>query len=1509
MNSNKSIKRWLASALSVVMMLSNISVTQGKFTDKLSVSDYQTDQEQVTEVATDVQEQSTDDVTDETTDETTDELTDADSDFVWEWDSDHVWDFDFDDDPWVMEVLSDAPELGWYVTYLEQYDRRSNLADLDWGESVGGFGVQWSGSTTNMAANQASEQLLVQRGAVDFGWTLMGGTWRNGSNQGQPNDIQPGSTPVRTIHASGLPTGAVAVRVWASETGNGQPRPTFSSALNHHNITIGGQAADHVVNEATAGGRATVGNYVWFYWADAPGGELVFTVHWPSAAGVYPGRARIAAIDVFGGELEPMNPAHAPANLSATDNEDAQTTLSWEAVAMATRHEFSHRRQGETIWSAWQPTDGNNNHVVTGLTNGTTYEFQVRGHDGTVASATSATVTATPSALPVLALRGAGTSHSFGEAIQGHGADAFTPLAMTLANTGTANATNVAATLTTGGVSFELTGVTGWTYLAPDTTVSFTVAPRVGLPAGLHNGVVTITADNDNLADITLNVSFHVLPQPMNAAWGERAYHFNFANLPTDGTQTAAGAIGSVPTNPISARHPSIRTVASHARQQNFELLIGIGTNANNGFRSNGTAPHNFIDPNGTGRLLGASHTLQAPIRVELDVLSAVTHGSSDMTLYFGDQSARFPVIGSPQSPTTVVVEFAHGEGLLRTGAFNWGGNEATDRIGRVGLQAVRIYEGAFEGPWISYPTGFAFDFDNLPYDYTATNVASQSVRITNVGSASTTLTPTVGEGFELMPAILSNLAPGQSVDIVIRPVLGLGSGLHQTHLSIAGSGANTLIIPVSVQVDNPLRFPEGIPLFATGAGVSSPTQFPNNLTEEVMWAHDFRRVSFVEGSPIIRFNGQSRDTDTNLAIPFMLNNLLWVPLPAAQAALPGVNLSLSGDYLTASMGEQTYHGVVLVATAADHGADAVFVPIQTIANRLNHGNLGFDTASNTLIVTTGQTVEQGNVLYNNINNRHEAWYGSPNSLQIATNFVYMQRSNGGWPRGIGQLNALPHQQDIGGMAVEVVQNIALGVNSADSYFGRGITTNETRFLLRMYEATGIERFREAGLRGFDTIIRTQDGLGGWPYQISGGSYHRALSISDNSINNILWFMMDIETQGILVDTLGEERVNQASNALAQGMSWLLNTQVRSAGFADGVARLTAWPMAVYQSGVESFPLQPGATLGVPGQPAWQREFEPPSINGNESVDILRFLMSIPNPSQAVQEAIHAGVYFFNYIRIDGYRLNHNTGLHPQLGRNIVPEVGARPLWPRFIHLETFEPLFFDRTGPFANTVSPHQQVSITAFEAAHGEWLGYHTGFVSANATSAGTDASAVRAGTLRNLYRDETGVLSTDPSGTFDLPASFHNLSFERRAGFNYINHFAESLPSEYAQWLQREGLRNPNSPEGGSEPPASGSEGGMGVSGFVRPIMTTPVTLRFDLGDSPLANSQTVYTVQLQAGHSFRTMFGTGIANRVPNPQREGYLFRGWFIQGTDRRLTLNTVIQEDTTVIARFSPRHR
>jgi hypothetical protein len=77
--------------------------------------------------------------------------------------------------------------------------------------------------------------------------------------------------------------------------------------------------------------------------------------------------------------------------------------------------------------------------------------------------------------------------------------------------------------------------------------------------------------------------------------------------------------------------------------------------------------------------------------------------------------------------------------------------------------------------------------------------------------------------------------------------------------------------------------------------------------------------------------------------------------------------------------------------------------------------------------------------------------------------------------------------------------------------------------------------------------------------------------------------------------------------------------------------------------------------------PAPARKYEVVSLSGGESVDVVRFLMSIKNPSPAVVEAIEGAVAWFR--------------------RSELKNADGSPVWARFYELSTNRPIFVGRDG------------------------------------------------------------------------------------------------------------------------------------------------------------------------------------------------------------------------------------
>jgi len=136
------------------------------------------------------------------------------------------------------------------------------------------------------------------------------------------------------------------------------------------------------------------------------------------------------------------------------------------------------------------------------------------------------------------------------------------------------------------------------------------------------------------------------------------------------------------------------------------------------------------------------------------------------------------------------------------------------------------------------------------------------------------------------------------------------------------------------------------------------------------------------------------------------------------------------------------------------------------------------------------------------------------------------------------------------------------------------------------------------------------------------------------------------------------ERRGKASAAVARGIEIILRTQVKQGG------QLTAWCAQHDERTLE---------------PAWARNYEPPTLSGNESVGVVRFLMEIERPTPEIIAAIEGAVAWLKTVTINGLRLEEFTAADGTRDRRVVPDPAASPLWARFYALGTNRPIFTGR--------------------------------------------------------------------------------------------------------------------------------------------------------------------------------------------------------------------------------------
>lgn len=286
-------------------------------------------------------------------------------------------------------------------------------------------------------------------------------------------------------------------------------------------------------------------------------------------------------------------------------------------------------------------------------------------------------------------------------------------------------------------------------------------------------------------------------------------------------------------------------------------------------------------------------------------------------------------------------------------------------------------------------------------------------------------------------------------------------------------------------------------------------------------------------------------------------------------------------------------------------------------------------------------------------------WYASAEARELAATVALYQTPSGGWPK-----NTDFSEPPSDSMREEIQHDV--GVATIDN---QG-TTQPLKLLARVIDvapadaAESVAPLRAAFERGFDYLLVSQYENGGWPqfYPLRPGYYTR-ITFNDQAMVNVL-NLLDYAASGRapyrFVDA---DRRARAATAVAKGLDCILRTQVRD---ADG--RLTTWCAQHDEK-----------TLA----PAWARNFEPPSLSGSESVGIVRFLLSRPNPTPEIIAAVEGAAAWFEKVKITGLRYETFKADDGKPDRRVVPDPDAPPLWARFYELGTDRPLFLGRDKTF----------------------------------------------------------------------------------------------------------------------------------------------------------------------------------------------------------------------------------
>jgi PelA/Pel-15E family pectate lyase len=284
--------------------------------------------------------------------------------------------------------------------------------------------------------------------------------------------------------------------------------------------------------------------------------------------------------------------------------------------------------------------------------------------------------------------------------------------------------------------------------------------------------------------------------------------------------------------------------------------------------------------------------------------------------------------------------------------------------------------------------------------------------------------------------------------------------------------------------------------------------------------------------------------------------------------------------------------------------------------------------------------------------------HAAPDPLRDSTaeKMLVFQRSVGGWPKAVGS-QKVDYKHPL--PAAERAATLAdKGRN--DATIDNNATTREIAYLAKAYQSTNNPAYRQGAETGIRYLLKMQYANGGFPqYYPDFSNYRHQITYNDNAMVRVLEVLRDVAKQKAPYVGLDATLAPQAQAAVARGISCILKTQYVRNGHP------TAW-CAQYDE----------KTL----LPAKARAFELASLSGDESVDIVRFLMGIEQPSAAEKEAVECAVDWFQKVKLPNTTLKEVTD--PQtnkvLDRVLVAQPGATA-WARFYELNTDRPIYVGR--------------------------------------------------------------------------------------------------------------------------------------------------------------------------------------------------------------------------------------
>lgn len=283
--------------------------------------------------------------------------------------------------------------------------------------------------------------------------------------------------------------------------------------------------------------------------------------------------------------------------------------------------------------------------------------------------------------------------------------------------------------------------------------------------------------------------------------------------------------------------------------------------------------------------------------------------------------------------------------------------------------------------------------------------------------------------------------------------------------------------------------------------------------------------------------------------------------------------------------------------------------------------------------------------------------YPATNVEEIADNIILYQKTNGGWPKNYDMQAVLSQEQK---------DSLFRARREWHTNFDNGTTYAQIDYLSKANGIVPKEKYRAAIIKGLNFVLDAQYLNGGWPqYYPLENNYSRCITFNDGAYIGIMEMLKRVADENPDYSFLEPVFRKKLVSAYEKGIGCILKTQIVDNG------KRTAWCQQYNEVTLE---------------PAWARKFEPPSICDGESADIVLFLMSIPDPSAAVKDAVRDAVRWFHESEIHDTKIKvidapplvtpYMVSLHDRV---VINSPGAPPIWTRYYELKTHRPLFCNR--------------------------------------------------------------------------------------------------------------------------------------------------------------------------------------------------------------------------------------